>query len=133
MRVILFSGRFDRVHPGHIITIQRLGQQYDAVVVCVLNYKGQKYPLAQRMATLKDALMHSKGNYIVISNNTHLGEITPDDLAKLPMFDYYGAGNQKVLEHIRKIFRNMGIDQERAVWVERYPGYSASKEAKGKV
>lgn len=126
MRTILFSGRFDRVHSGHIITIMRLGQQYDTVIVCVLDYKGQKYPLAQRMTTLKDALMHSKGNYIVISNKTHFGEIQNFD--NLPMFNYYGAGNMKVLKHIRRVFVDIGVPPERVVFIERYPGYSASKE-----
>jgi len=126
--IMLFSGRFDRVHPGHIITIQRLGQQYDTVIVCVLDYKGQKYPLRQRMTVLKDALMHSKGNYIVISNKTHFGEITPEELQLLPMFTHYGTGNKEVLKHIGWVFNDLGVTSERAVFVERYPGYAASKE-----
>lgn len=126
MRTILFSGRFDRVHPGHIITIMRLGQQYDTIIVCVLDYPKQKYPLEHRMTVLKDALMHAKGNYIVISNKTHFAEIfTFNDL---PMFDYYGAGNEKVLKNIRGRFAQQNISPDRAVFVERYPGYSASKE-----
>jgi len=126
--IMLFSGRFDRVHPGHIITIQRLGQQYDTVIVCVLDYKGQRYPIEQRMTTLKDALMNSKGNYIVISNKAHFGEITIEDLDKLPMFTYYGAGNEKVLNHMRELSETMGVPKERIIFVERYPNYTASKE-----
>ena len=128
MKTILFSGRFDRVHPGHLITIMRLGQQYDTVIVCVLDYKEQKYPLEHRMTVLKDALMHAKGNYIVISNKVHFAKVQKKDLDRMPMFTHYGAGNEEVLKHIRDLFINMGTDPQRAVWVERYPGYSASKE-----
>lgn len=126
--IILFSGRFDRVHPGHIITIMRLGQQYDTVIVCVLDYKEQKYPIEHRMTVLKDALIHAKGNYIVISNKVHFADITENELDKLPLFTHYGAGNERVLDNIRNEFRMMNVPDTRAVFVERYPGYAASKE-----
>ena len=44
------------------------------------------------------------------------------------MLNYYGAGNMKVLKHIRRVFVDIGVPPERVVFIERYPGYSASKE-----
>jgi hypothetical protein len=121
MSIMLFSGRFDKPHAGHIITIQRLGIVYSKVIVVILDYPKQKYPIGMRYDVLKEALDNSVGKYEVITNKIHFGELTKKDLKKLPPFDIYGSGNIEVLQHIQ----SLGV---KIKFVARYPGYSASKE-----
>lgn len=123
MSTILFSGRFDKPHAGHIITIQRLGIRYDKVIVCVLDYPEARYSLSVRISVLTEALAGTKGNYLVIANKTHFGEITVRELEELPYFDYYGTGNVEVFEKIKAI-----LPPSMVVFVPRYPGYAASTE-----
>lgn len=123
MNTILFSGRFDKPHAGHIITIQRLGQVYDKVIVCVLDYPEAKQPLWFRMNVLSEVLLYSKGNYLVISNNVNFGKITHSELKDLPPHTNYGTGNLKVFDHMLKISKNILVE-----YIPRYPGYAASKE-----
>jgi len=122
--IALFSGRLDRPHPGHIITIQRLGQIYEKVIVCILDYPGQKYPISYRKGVIQEALQHSKGEYLVLSNKTHFGKITNSELCEIndiEEWNVYVNANEEVLEHIDKL----GYD---TYFFPRYPGYSASEE-----
>lgn len=121
MNTILFSGRFDKPHTGHIITIQRLGKVYGKVIVVILDYPKQKFPIQMRHDILKEALENSRGNYEIITNKIHFGELTKEDLKDLPAFDIYGGGNVEVLRHIQ----NLGV---KIKFVPRFPFYSASKE-----
>ena len=120
---VLFSGRFCKMHTGHLITIARLGQKYDKVIVCILDYEGQFYPIEDRVKIMKDALEHVKGNYEVIVNKHHFGNITKDQMGDLPHFDVYGSGNWNCM-------MNMHILGFKSISVPRYPGYAASDDVK---
>ena len=122
-KTILFSGRFDKPHLGHLITIARLGEKYKKVIVCVLDYEGQFYPIDDRVKILKDALGHVEGNYVIIVNRDHFGQITKDRIAKLPQFDVYGSGNYQCM-------MNMHVLGFESVAVDRYPHYAASDDVK---
>ena len=131
LSTILFSGRFSKVHTGHIITIQRLGEQYDLVIVCVLDYPECSKPLPFRMNVLNEALARSKGTYMVISNNFNFGKLGHLDwyeLLELPPFDHYGSGNQEVLTNMGHVLAGTALAHIKIVDVPRYPGYTASKE-----
>jgi len=117
---MLFSGRFDRPHLGHIITISNLMQNFDEVLVVVLDYKEQHHSVIRRVRILCDGLRYVNGTVDVISNKNHFGEITKEELDKLPAFDIYGSGNQDVLEHMRNFCK--------AHYVPRYPEFAASNE-----
>ena len=119
MTTALFSGRFDRVHPGHLITIGRLGQQYDKVIVCVLDYTGQFYPVEERVEVMKDALELVKGNYNVITNKYNFEKITKKQVDEIGVkFDVYITGNAIC-------YLNMfGLGYE-VMDSGRYPGYAA--------
>jgi len=123
MSTILFPGRFDKPHTGHIITIQRLGSKYDLVIVCVLDYLEARYELSMRISILSEALHYSKGNYLVISNKKHFARITAKELDELPSFHYFGSGNTDVLMRMGQL-----IPESSIVNVLRYPGYAASVE-----
>ena len=87
--IALFSGRFDPVHIGHIIQIMRLGQRFDKVIVPVLDYREQKYPVDYRVQILKEALGFAKGNYEVFANEHHFGTIKTDEVKEY--IDGYGT------------------------------------------
>ena len=99
---VLFSGRFDDVHKGHIITIQRLGQKYDKVIVVILDHAEQEYPVAYRKRALKEALENSKGDFVVLVNKTHFGQITKEEWSTYGA-DVYAAGNLDVLKHMEEL------------------------------
>ena len=101
-KTLLFSGRFDRPHLGHIQTITRLGKEYSKVLIVVLDYPEQYWPVQYRAQILKDQLDRSKGNYEVITNTIHFGKISKHELSQFA-FDVYGSGNLKVLKHIETL------------------------------
>jgi phosphopantetheine adenylyltransferase len=117
-KTVLFSGRFDNVHPGHIATIQRIGQIYKKVLVVILDYPDQVYPLIYRYQVLRQTLMFSKGDYEVIVDKTHFGKITKKELEKFD-FNVYASGNLDVLKHIS----DLGYE---VMYTERAFDYSAS-------
>ena len=100
-QTILFSGRFDKPHLSHFLTIRDLSKKYKKVIVVVLNYSEAHYPLSMRIQILKKALQ-DYGNVEIATNNTHFEEIT---LKKIGYFgcDVYGSGNEDVLKHIESL------------------------------
>jgi nicotinamide mononucleotide adenylyltransferase len=122
-KVILFSGRYDKFHTGHLITIARLGQQYSKVIICILNNMGDFYPILEREQIIKDALEHVKGNYEVIVNRHHFATITKEQVEELPKWDIYGTGNYRCLMNMH----TLGYE---TVSVPRYPFYAASDDVK---
>jgi nicotinamide mononucleotide adenylyltransferase len=117
---MLFSGRFDRVHAGHICSILRLGQRYAKVIIVVLDHPEQKFSIQYRVQVLRELLDMCKGNYIVDSNKTHFAKITKKELSHWK-FDVYGAGNQECLKHIE----SLGY---RVEYVERAYDYEATDD-----
>lgn len=101
-KTVIFSGRFDDFHKSHIATIQRLGQQFKKVIVALLNHRDQYYPISYRKQAIVEILGNSKGDYEVIVNDIHFGEITKEELDKFGA-DMYAGGNLKVLKHIESL------------------------------
>lgn len=120
--VCCFSGRFDNVHPGHIIQIMRLGQKYKKVIVPVLDYPEQHYPIEYRVDILKAALEFALGTYEVFSNKVHFAEAELRYLEAL-RFDVYVSQNIKCLKHVA----DLGF---KIKYVDRAFDYSASEEFK---
>ena len=119
---ILFSGRFDKPELGHIVTIGHLLEEYENVVVCVLDFPNSNWPLSYRVKVLNDCLRIIKRgeNAVVVKNETHFGKITQNQISNtLPDFDVYGAGNNSVLKHLESI----GV---KCVYVPRYMDYAAT-------
>ncbi len=130
--ICLISGRYDPPHRGHIRTIQLLGQRFKKVIVAVLNHKEQRYSATYRVQVLREILENSKGNYEVVENHYHFGEISVDQLLKFD-FDVYAAGNEKVLRHIEDlIYLCPGAKGKRCIWMDRPYDVSATTERLGK-
>lgn len=117
---VLTSGRMDPPHPGHYANIIKLAKEYDEVIVVVLDSPTRRYPICYCMDVLKcvfDALP-LKVKFFV--NKIHFGEITREELEKLPAFDVYSGGNLKVLKHLEDIGVNVKF-------IDRSYYYEASK------
>lgn len=100
-QTILFSGRYDKPHLSHFLTVRDLADKYKKVLIVVLDYPESHYPLCVRMHIFKKA-MQDYENVKIIANNTHFGKITLDEL-KAFNCDVYGAGNEDVLKHIESL------------------------------
>lgn len=100
--VVLFSGRFDKPHIGHIDTITALGQRYAKVIVVVLNYEKQMYPVHYRAQVLRRVLKRCRGEYEVLINRRHFGTIAPSEIAQFK-FDVYCSGNMACLKHVESL------------------------------
>jgi len=117
---VLFSGRFDPPHCGHISNILSLGMRYRRVLVVVLNHPEQDFPITYRIEVLKDILSKSKGEYEVSENYIHFSDITIEEFQKYGA-DVYAAGNMAVIKHME----SLGVP---CVWVNRAYEYEATNE-----
>lgn len=124
-KTILFSGRYDKPHIGHIITIQQLAEEYEKVIVCILDYPGQFYTIEERVRIMKKVLSKCTGNYQVITNKTNFEKITKQQMEDegIPEFTHYGSGNFQC-------FMNMFHLGYKSVSINRTPGYAASSDVK---
>jgi len=101
MSTVLFSGRFDRPHIGHAITIGRLATRFDQVIVVMLDYKEAQFPMIERLETFANILLGMEGNYQIIVSPHHFGQINVDQLRELPHFDVYATGNAEVYKAMK--------------------------------
>jgi cytidyltransferase-like protein len=124
-KIICFSGRFDPIHAGHVINIQRLAAKGFKVIVVILDYPGREFSAKYIKQIMEEILSRSRGNFQVIINNKHFGIITKKELRKLPKFDIYAAGNLEVLKHVS----DLGYE---ILWVDRAFHYDATTERKAR-
>lgn len=117
---ILFSGRFDRPHVGHIETIGKLGKEYEKVIVVILDYEKQRYIAEYRFHIMWSILEKLSGNYELHVDPNHFATIGKDALG-VYQFDVYGSGNHECLAHIKKLGHNV-------VYVPRSFDYEANVE-----
>ena len=134
-KICLYSGRFDRPHPGHIRTAQELGARFGKVLVVVLNHAEQMFPVQYRAQILREILENSKGTYEVVVNNLHFGQISVDEFLKYD-FDVYAAGNLSVLKHLEHAYFTSITATERRhiefLYVAEKFSYNASTERLGR-
>ena len=96
---ILFSGRFDPPHPGHIASILRL-EKKGHVTVVVLDYSDREYPI-EYVKTVFNEIFERHGVEI-ITNSVHFGKVDVDELKNFGC-DVYAGGNLTVLRHIEQL------------------------------
>ena len=110
MSKVLFSGRFDPFHVGHLRTVQLLARKYDVLVV-VLDYHKQRFPICYRLTAMRETIGTLIGNVQIECNKTHFGKLHKDEW-ELWGCDLYAAGNFEVLNHMESI----GV---RCIYVDR--------------
>ncbi len=120
-KTILFSGRFDKPHLSHFLTIRDLSIKYKTVYVVMLDYKGSHYPACMREHIL-EKMFEDYGNVCIVVNQAHFGKITKEELDEFA-FDVYGSGNEDVLKHME----SLGVD---CVFVPRTLDTAASDDVK---
>ena len=121
MSRVLFSGRCDRAHIGHVATIVRLAKMFDSVLVVLLDYEGQHRLPTYRVQTLRACV---PDNVEVITNTTHFGQMAGAEWASYGC-DVYAGGNEEVNRHMIEL----GVP---VLWMPRSFDYAASDEYKGK-
>lgn len=107
-KIGLFSGRFDGVHTGHLLAIEDLLARYLKIIVVILDYEER----STNVYDVKKIFVHHFNRILppmmrnrieIIVNRQHFGFITKTQLAKLPAFDVYLAGNLQVLNHLKTL------------------------------
>ena len=119
---VLFSGRFDRPHIGHIASIQRLGKKYKKIIVVILDYPERKYCAKYALQMLEEILMNSVGKYEIVINKDHFAKISKESLNKYS-FDIYASGNHECLTHVSQLGYNV-------IFTERAYDYEATDDRK---
>jgi cytidyltransferase-like protein len=113
-KIALFSGRFDPIHLGHIITIGRLLEKYQQVIVCVLNYPEREACTIDKNIEILTEFMSLwlyKGFRVLITaNTTHFARITIDAIDSIckgvdcDVNDVcWVGGNTEVVDHLKDI------------------------------
>jgi len=120
-KIVIFSGRFDPPHPGHIATAQRLGKRFKHVLIPVLDYPERSYPADYVVQIFEEILGNSKGSYEVFTNKDHFAKITIERLELFPKFNLYAAGNLETLKHME----SLGYE---VLWVDRPFHYEATND-----
>jgi len=116
MKIGVFSGRFDPPNLGHVLTMQYLLDNYDRLIVPILDYperSGCSAKDAQRIFQYHFRQFGQFASDFVIQfiiNKTHFGKISKLDYEILlesncinPAETTYLAGNQEVLDHIKSL------------------------------
>jgi len=104
---VVFSGRFDRPHLGHLASILSLGREFSKVHVVMLNYAGQRYDPEMRLEVLNTCLEQANAcagaqRFIVSQNTTHFGKLTLDEWNGYDA-KWYAGGNWDVLKHMAEL------------------------------
>jgi glycerol-3-phosphate cytidylyltransferase-like family protein len=114
----ILSGRYELLHPGHVLTIRREAIRYRYLYVYVVDNPQCAIPSSWAHQLLQMAT-ECLGNVQVLLNPCHFGRATKEDIDRLPHYDVFLSANPSVTEHLR----SMGVNVRE---IERTPGYSSS-------
>lgn len=101
LKKCVFSGRFDRFHAGHWISILRLLKEFPKVIVVILDYPGRRWPTSYIKQIFDELVELSdlKNRVEILINSTHFAKIKKIEWEALGA-DIYASGNMEVLKHI---------------------------------
>jgi cytidyltransferase-like protein len=114
-KIALFSGRFDPVHLGHIITIGRLLEKYQQVIVCILDHSGRESVNIEVIKNIYETFIRlwaeDKRRIEVVTNETHFAYIEKSEIKQICKKAWvkdisnvvYVSGNEEVNKHIKSI------------------------------
>ena len=99
--IAFFPGKFQPPHLGHIISLMKLYDEYDEIIVGITEDTPKdsefQLPLEARKNIFKAALQHLPKFRVVTLKGTIEGGAVND----LPEFDVCLSGNEKVIEKIQ--------------------------------
>lgn len=116
MKIGVFSGRFTPPNLGHVMTIRKLMDEYDKVVIPILDYPERGECSAKEAKKIFEYFFFelfnhgTKSNLHFVVDNVHFGQISIYQLATLLSgigceIDKitYLSGNEEVLKHIQSL------------------------------
>jgi len=95
---ILFPGKFQPPHLGHILTILKLYRKYNKITIAITDDKPEVMSQLKRKKIFDDIFKDFIAIETVIVNGTIEG---CSSLKNLPEFDICISGNKKVIKKIR--------------------------------
>ena len=101
----LFPGRFQPLHTGHILTLMRIYDKYDKIIISVNRFTwwGKKPFIIEPEVVfemVKEVFKHLPKYEVVLVDGGFIERTTFDDL---PEFDVVVTGDVPVMEHLRSI------------------------------
>lgn len=123
MKTALFSGRFQPVHLGHVLTLMDIYPKYSKIIVAVTNYtyEGKKLHVLPREKVkeiLERIFQHLPKIEVVL---TEEGFPVRQTFTDLPEFDVVVTGNKATIKNMR----NLGIETQ---YISRSLGVGYSGE-----
>ena len=92
--VAFFPGKFQPPHLGHVLTVMRIYEDYDKIIICVTEDKPRAITVEKTKNIFKEAFQHLSKVEIVSINEVLCSMTT---LEKLPNFDVLLTGNPDVI------------------------------------
>ncbi|MBC8488107.1 MAG: adenylyltransferase/cytidyltransferase family protein [Bacteroidetes bacterium] len=119
MTTAFFPGKFQPVHLGHIITLMKIYDKYDKIIVGITEDEQKIMSQEEIKNVFENVLKHLPKFEIVLINGTIVNSTSPDNL---PDFDVCVTGNPQVIDKLNKY----GLKTE---FIERSKGigYSGSE------
>jgi glycerol-3-phosphate cytidylyltransferase-like family protein len=121
----ILSGRYEILHPGHIITIRREARRFKTLYVFVVDNPANPYPSAWTKELMEYATADFP-NVAIILDPRHFGKIKREDLSDIVAktigrrYDVFLSANPEVSAHLR----SLGVVVED---IPRTEGYSGSE------
>lgn len=103
MTIAVFPGRFQPPHLGHILTLMKIYDSYDKIIIAVTNYtydgrKPHVLPHSHVKQVLEAIFQHLPKIEVVLTDEGFPVRQAFDDL---PNFDVVVTGNNKTIENMR--------------------------------
>jgi len=93
MKIALFPGKFQPVHLGHIITLMKIYDRFDKIIIGITNDIPQVLSQEERKSIFDSVFMHLPKYETVLIPGVIVGNKALD----LPDFDICLTGNKEVI------------------------------------
>jgi len=100
-KTVLFCGKFQPPHIGHVITLSKIKRQYKNVIVGITEDEPRVMPPEKVEVTF--SLIFPEFKYVIIPDR--LTDYSKQDLAEsnIPQFDLMLTGNQEVIDWANRL------------------------------
>lgn len=119
MKVAFFPGKFQPVHLGHIISLMRIYEDYDKIIIGISEDNPQVLSLEDRRNIFQAVFKYlDKFEYFFVNGAL----ITMKNPNLLPKFDVCVSGNQEVLRKMQEFsFQTRFLERSKGL------GYSGTE------